>query len=158
MGFISSMADKGSIGSTARWVIKNYDILKSKYPKKKDNEIFEELSSIRHAAFFGNKKKKNVLIQQSKISMGITGFIMDILTVEAELNKNDGDIIEDLIKPIWDTLKKTNYDEITKFGNNKFNELGPPHELGDGEYVSNWHSYIYDLDKKYHNWTYDDLN
>ena len=158
MGFISSMADKGSIGSTARWVIKNYDILKSKYPKKKDNEIFEELSSIRHAGFFGNKKKKNVLIKQSKISMGIAGFIMDILTVEAELNKNDGNIIEDLIKPIWDTLKKTNYDEITKFGNNKFNELGPPNELSDGEYVSNWHSYIYDLDKKYHNWTYDDLN
>ena len=52
------MADKGSIGSTARWVIKNYDILKSKYPKKKDNEIFEELSSIRHAGFVGNKKKK----------------------------------------------------------------------------------------------------
>ena len=133
MGFISSMADKGSIGSTARWVIKNYDILKSKYPKKKDNKIFEELSSIRHAGFFGNKKKKNVLIKQSKISMGIAGFIMDILTVEAELNKNDGDIIEDLIKPIWDTLKKTNYDEITKFGNNKFNELVTPHELGDGE-------------------------
>ena len=41
MGFISSMADKGSIGSTASWVIKNYDVLISKYPNKKDNKIFE---------------------------------------------------------------------------------------------------------------------
>ena len=90
--------------------------------------------------------------------MGIAGFIMDILIVEAELNKNDGNIIEDLIKPIWDNLKKTNYDEITKFGNNKFDELRPPLELSNGEYSSNWHYYIYDLNNRYHNWTHDDLN
>ena len=48
MGFLSTFANFGSIGSTSKWAIKMYDEIKTKSKNLKPNEIFFKMIQIRY--------------------------------------------------------------------------------------------------------------
>ena len=142
MGFITWFSNAGSIGSTARWAIKGYASIKSKSKKLSDSQIFAEMINIRYTTL-PDKKKQNYLLKQVKKMPGLYGLVVDILCIEAELHKNDGYYIDDMVKPIFLALEKTNFPQKTKYGKLKFireeiaKELGVPNDMDINDKL--WH-------------------
>ena len=125
MGFVSAFSNFGSIGSTTKWAINGYENLKSK--NKSDIEIFEEMIIIRYSTI-SNDSHKNHLLQNIEKLPGLAGLTMEVLNVEADLALNSADYIEDMVKPIFTRLEKTNLSEKTKYG-----KLGQPFNILTGE-------------------------
>ena len=94
MGFVSAFANLGSIGSTTRWAIKGYESLKSNNKKMKDIDIFKEMIKIRYDSIneggYGHYLI-TVLDDNSLVAEfpGLAGLIIEILNIEADLNKNE---------------------------------------------------------------------
>ena len=72
------MSEIGSIGRIARDTIKNYSTIKSGNKTFSDKEIFREIININYKGFFSHKEKREDLLLQSQISIGLAGFIIDI--------------------------------------------------------------------------------
>ncbi len=142
-----------SIRKEARFVIKEYLKIRSTNNITSDKEIFREIINIRFKkGLFSNKRKKDDLILQSQISIGLSGFIIDICIIEwsliAKAHKYD---LEPLLRPIWEELDKIDLDDVTKYGNET--GLGAPFFLNDTDgYLSEWHYYVYDISKNFHIW------
>ena len=135
MGFLSWYSNVGSIGSTVRWAIKGYSAIRSKNKKISDNQIFIEMIKIRYTTL-PDKEKKDYLLKQAKKMPGLYGLVVDILCVEAGLHKNDGYYIDEIVKPIFLALEKTNFSHKTKYGKFKFGLGSSPNpsteELSEG--------------------------
>ena len=125
MGFINWFSDLGSIGSTTKWAINGYDELKSQDKKKSDLKIFEEMIKVRYLSM-PNESHENHLLTNIKNLPGLAGLVIEILNVEAELSLNDGNVVSDMVKPIFTRLEKTDLSSKTKYGN-----FGPPKHIRD---------------------------
>ena len=122
MGFISAFANLGSIGSTTKWAIKMYNEIKSENTKLKPNKIFSKMVEIRYSSFpLGNNKYnldyESHIIQFAKQAPGLAGLIIEILNTEAELSENSGNVINEMIKPIFEKLDDSDLSEKEKYGN-----------------------------------------
>ena len=148
------MKEIGSIGRLTRETIKNYLSIKSDSNNIFDREIFREIININYKGFFSDKEKREDLLLQSQISIGLAGFIIDICIVECSLNKAKGNELDDIVKPIWVELDKLKLDDFTKYGKDSDEGgLGKPLFLNDDDgYVDQWGKYIYDIDNEFHNW------
>jgi hypothetical protein len=148
------MDEIGSVGRIARETIKNYLSIKSKNKTLSDREIFREIININYKGFFSDKEKKEDLLLQSQISIGLAGFIIDICIVECSLNKANGYEIDKLTRPIWVELDKLKLNDFIKYGeNSEEGGFGKPLFLNDKDgYVDNWARYIYDINNEFHNW------
>jgi hypothetical protein len=121
MGFLSAFANFGSIGSTAKWAIKMYDEIKSENKELKQNEIFSRMVEIRLSSFPLGSNEYNLdyeshMTQFANHAPGLAGLIIEILNTEAELSKNSGSNIEEMIKPIFDKLEDTELSTSEKYG------------------------------------------
>ena len=121
MGFVSAFANLGSIGSTTRWAIKGYESLKSNNKKMKDTDIFKEMIKIRYDSIDEGDNGHyliTVLDDNSLVAEfpGLAGLIIEILNIEADLNKNDGRFLNDMIDPLFKKLEQTNLSKKTKYG------------------------------------------
>ena len=148
------MNEIGSIGRIARDTIKNYLTIKSGNKTFSNNEIFREIINVSYKGFFSNKDKREDLLMQSQISIGLAGLIIDICIVECSLSKVRGHDIDEIIRPIWTELEKSKLDNPTKYGPDKDEGgFGEPLFLNDKDgYVDNWSNYIYDISNEFHNW------
>lgn len=140
MGFLDFFADIGSIGSTTKWAINGYLKLKSQNKNLSDQQIFSAIIEIRFIAL-PNDEQKNYLLSQVKDFPGLAGLVIEILNIEADLYKNDGNLIVDIIKPIFRRLEETELPKKTKYGIFK----APPEEKNFFLLSSEWTSYIYDF-------------
>jgi hypothetical protein len=149
------MSEIGSIGRIARDTIKNYSTIKSGNKTFSDKEIFREIININYKGFFSDKEKREDLLLQSQISIGLAGFIIDICIVECSLRKARGHDIDEIIRPIWTELEKSKLDNLTKYGPDRDEGgFGEPLFLNNKDgYADNWAEYIYDIDNEFHNWT-----
>ena len=121
MGFMSAFANFGSIGSTTKWAIKMYKEIKSENKKLKPNQIFSRMVEIRLGSFpLGNNKYgldyQSHMIQFANHAPGLAGLIIEILNTEAELRENDNNVIDDMIKPIFDKLEDSDLSTKEKYG------------------------------------------
>ena len=110
MGFLSTFANFGSIGSTSKWAIKMHDEIKTKSKNLKPNEIFFKMIQIRYERSPLGSNDYGLdftshMINYSKIAPGLAGLIIEILNTEAELYKNEPNFLGDMIKPIFDKLE-----------------------------------------------------
>ena len=117
MGLFSFFADKGSIGSTTKWAI---DLFKSKPEGKDDLTHLREMINARYLShpldkaesFF--KDKLDILFEK----WGLCGVVIKILIFEAELDKNDNDLVDEMLKPLFDRMiEDQTIDFLVKFGN-----------------------------------------
>jgi hypothetical protein len=117
MGLFSFFADKGSIGSTTKWAI---DLFKSKPGDKDDLTHLREMINARYLSnpldkaesFF--KDKLDILFEK----WGLCGVVIKILIFEAELDKNDNDLVDEMLKPLFDRMiEDQEIDFLVKFGN-----------------------------------------
>jgi len=148
------MKEIGSIGNVARKTIRDYLKIKSNNQNMSDREIFKEIIIKDYKGFFSNKEKREDLLLQSQISIGLAGFIIDICIVDCSLNKANGYEIDEIIRPIWTELDKLKLDDFTKYGKDSDDGgLGKPLFLNEEDgYADNWGKYIYDIDNEFHNW------
>jgi len=148
------MNEIGSIGRVARDTIKEYLKIKSRNKIISDKEIFKEIINNNYKGLFSNKDKREDLLKQSQISIGLAGLIIDICIVECSLNKATGNDIDEIIRPIWTELQKLELDNLTKYGPDKDQGgFGEPLFLNDKDgYVDDWANYIYDISNEFHNW------
>ena len=148
------MEEIGSIGRLTRETIKNYLSIKSDNNNISDREIFREIININYKGFFSDKEKREDLLLQSQISIGLAGFIIDICIVECSLRKARGHDIDEIVRPIWTELERLKLDNLTKYGPDRDEGgFGEPLFLNDKDgYVDNWANYIYDIDNEFHNW------
>lgn len=141
MGFLSAFSNFGSIGSTSKWAIKMYNEIKSKNKKLKPNDIFLKMIQIRYSSSpLGNNEYgldfTQHMLDYSKKMPGIAGLIIEILNVEAELYKNEPNLIHEMIKPIFNKLEDTDLTSKEKYGNLK---------KAPGEFDSTWSTHIYNF-------------
>ncbi|MDC1151858.1 hypothetical protein OAS95_04745 [Pelagibacteraceae bacterium] len=148
------MKEIGSIGRIARQTIKEYLEIRSNNKRISDKEIFKEIINKTYKGFFSNKEKRDDLLRQSQISIGLAGFIFDICIVECSLTKGRGWDLDNVIRPIWTELEKLKLDNIIKYGpDEEDGGFGEPNFLNDKDgYVDNWAKYIYDESNEFHNW------
>jgi len=118
MGFLSTISNFGSIGSTAKWAIKGYTAIKSNHPNLEPGQIFFEMIKTRLGASpsFLKGKYDSYLLNTAKNKPGLAGLVIEILNAEADLYKNLPNYIKEMIVPIFDKLEKTNLSQIEKFG------------------------------------------
>ena len=132
MGIISTLSDLGSIGSTTKWVLKSYETIKSKNKKLKDAEIYQIMMIGRYQKIEISPPEKynyysgdRFMVYQGQIAefhAGLTGLVIEILNVEADLWKNNVKALMQLLKPLSDRMlkekkipKKTRYGEQSDF-------------------------------------------
>jgi len=117
MGIFSFFAEKGSIGSTTKWAL---DLFKAKPENKDDLAHLKEMIDARYIShpleraknFFNNKLDK--LFEK----WGLCGVVIKILIFEAELDKNDNDLVDEMLKPLFDRMvEDQTIDFLVKFGN-----------------------------------------
>ena len=167
MGFVSAFANSGSIGSTTRWAIKGYESLKSNNKKMKDIDIFKEMIKIRYDSIneggyghylitvliddFKSKIYIDIRDDNSLVAEfpGLAGLIIEILNIEADLNKNDGRFLNDMIDPLFKKLEQTNLSKKTKYG--KLSR-GPGSEWTNFIYNFNVRKLVYDQRIKFKNY------
>jgi len=124
MGFISAFANLGSIGSTTKWAIKMYNEIKTENKELNSNQIFSAMIEIRLSSFplgsndYGLDYESH-MIQFANQAPGLAGLIIEILNTEAELSKNSGSNIREMIKPVFDKLEDTDLSEEEKYGHIK---------------------------------------
>ena len=116
MGFISAFANLGSIGSTARWAIKMYQEMKSQNKTLKPDKIFLKMITVRLASAPSRGDYDSHLLQYAEKVPGLAGLVIEILCAEAELYKNSGDIIREMIIPLFEKLEATDLSEQEKYG------------------------------------------
>ena len=126
MGIISTLADLGSIGSTTRWAIKLYQDLKSKNKKITDSEVFQMMMIIRYNKIelspdgpFGIYDSNKFMVYRAQIAehhAGLTGIIIDILHLEADLWKNDLKAILKMLEPLAKRMNEAKISKKTKYG------------------------------------------
>ena len=123
MGLFSFFADKGSIGSTTKWAI---DLFKSKPEGKDDLTHLREMINARYLShpldkaesFF--KDKLDILYEK----WGLCGVVIKILIFEAELDKNDNDLVDEMLKPLFDRMiEDQEIDFFAKFGKEQPDEF-----------------------------------
>ena len=123
MGIFSFFADKGSIGSTTKWAI---DLFNSK-PEGKDNLI--HLKEMVNARYISNPLERAERFFDDKLELlfeqwGLCGVVIKILIFEAELDKNDNDVVDEILKPLFNRMiKDQTIDFFVKFGRNKADEF-----------------------------------
>ena len=124
MGFISAFANLGSIGSTTKWAIKMYNEIKTENKELNSNQIFSAMVEIRLSSFplgsndYGLDYESH-MIQFANQAPGLAGLIIEILNTEAELSKNSGSNIREMIKPVFEKLEDTDLSEEEKYGHIK---------------------------------------
>jgi len=124
MGFISAFANLGSIGSTTKWAIKMYNEIKTENKELNSNQIFSAMVEIRLSGFplgsndYGLDYKSH-MIQFANQAPGLAGLIIEILNTEAELSKNSGSNIREMIKPVFEKLEDADLSEEEKYGHIK---------------------------------------
>ena len=126
MGLISILSDLGSIGSTTKWAINLYQDLKSKNKKITDSEIFQMMMIIRYKKIelaengpFGITDSYKFLVYRAQIAehhAGLTGIIIDILHIEADLWKNDLKSILKMLEPLTKRMSEAKISKETKYG------------------------------------------
>lgn len=123
MGIFSFFADKGSIGSTTKWAL---DLFKAKPENKNDLAHLREMIDARYIShpleraenFFNNKLDK--LFEK----WGLCGVVIKILIFEAELDKNDNDLVDEMLKPLFNRMiEDQEIDFFAKFGKEKPDEF-----------------------------------
>jgi hypothetical protein len=124
MGFISAFANFGSIGSTAKWAIKIYQEIKSKNKKLKPNKIFVQMINLRVTSLPSGSNEFGLdydshLLKYAEKAPGLAGLVIEILNTEAELFKNTGDYLEEMIKPLFEKLEDTDLSTQEKYGSFK---------------------------------------
>ena len=124
MGFISAFANLGSIGSTTKWAIKMYVEIKSQNKKLKPNQIFVQMINLRVASSPSGKNDYGLdfdshLLKYAEKAPGLAGLVIEILNVEAELSKNTGDNLREMIKPLFEKLEDTDLSTEEKYGSFK---------------------------------------
>jgi hypothetical protein len=98
-----------------------YDEIKSENKELKQNEIFSRMVEIRLSSFPLGSNEYNLdyeshMTQFANHVPGLAGLIIEILNTEAELSKNSGSNIEEMIKPIFDKLEDTELSTSEKYG------------------------------------------
>jgi len=98
-----------------------YDEIKSENKELKQNEIFSRMVEIRLSSFPLGSNEYNLdyeshMTQFANHAPGLAGLIIEILNTEAELSKNSGSNIEEMIKPIFDKLEDTELSTSEKYG------------------------------------------
>ena len=127
MGIISTLADLGSIGSTTKWVLKSYETIKSKNKKLKDVEIYQIMMIERYRKIEITPPEKynyysgdKFMVYQGQIAeyhAGLTGLVIEILNVEADLWKNNVKALDQLLKPLSQRmLKEKKLSKKSRFG------------------------------------------
>ena len=150
MGIISTLSDLGSIGSTTRWAIKLYQDLKSKNKKITDSEIFQMMMISRYNKIkltadetLGIYDSKKFMVYRAQIAehhAGLTGIIIDILHMEADLRKNRLEPILKMLIPLAKRMDEADISEKTKYGSLKKFEIV---KLSDGKHsAGKWNFYI----------------
>ena len=126
MGLISVLSDLGSIGSTTKWAINLYQDLKSKNKKITDAEIFQMMMITRYKKIklpengpFGITNSYKFLVYRAQIAehhAGLTGIIIDILHLEADLWKNELKAILKMLEPLAKRMSEAKISKQTKYG------------------------------------------
>ena len=175
MGLISILSDLGSIGSTTKWAINLYQDLKSKNKKITDSEIFQMMMIIRYKKIelaengpfgitdsykflvyraengpFGITDSYKFLVYRAQIAehhAGLTGIIIDILHIEADLWKNDLKSILKMLEPLTKRMSEAKISKETKYGPLEKFEVENTSKYGmlTGD---KWGSYIVELHER----------
>ena len=126
MGIIAFLSDLGSIGSTTKWAINLYLDLKKKNKRITDSEIFQmmiikryEKIELTESATLGAVDSYRFLVYRAEIAEhhgGLTGIIIDILNIEAELWKNDFKAILKMLEPLAKRMNDAKISKKTKYG------------------------------------------
>ena len=159
MGIISTLADLGSVGSTTKWALKAYKNLKSKNKKMSDAEIYQVMMLERYKKIEIKPKEKfeyyrgdKFMVYQGQIAeyhAGLTGLIIEILNVEADLWRNNLKAQIAMLKPLSTRmLKETDLSNKTKYGELSIFKI-------DGNFEMKWIKFIMENYKRvgiYHNY------
>jgi len=157
MGLISILSDLGSIGSTTKWAINLYQDLKSKNKKITDSEIFQMMMIIRYQKIelaengpFGITDSYKFIVYRAQIAehhAGLTGIIIDILHIEADLWKNDLKSILKMLEPLAKRMSEAKISKETKYGPLEKFEVENTSKYGmlTGD---KWGSYIVELHER----------
>tara|TARA_B100002003_G_C13927543_1_gene450722 strand:- start:36 stop:602 length:567 start_codon:yes stop_codon:yes gene_type:complete len=157
MGIISTLSDLGSIGSTTRWAIKLYQDLKSKNKKITDSEIFQMMMISRYNKIkltadetLGIYDSKKFMVYRAQIAehhAGLTGIIIDILHLEADLWKNDLKAILKMLEPLAKRMNEADISKRTKYGSLEKFEIIKSSKYGINT-GAKWGYYIVELHKR----------
>ena len=152
MGIISTLADLGSVGSTTKWALSAYKSLKSKNKTIKDADIYQIMMLERYKKIKIKPKEKfeyyrgdKFMVYQGQVAeyhAGLTGLIIEILNVEADLWRNNVKALIEILKPLSTRmLKETDLSNKTKYGELSIFKI-------DGNFEMEWIKFIMDNYKR----------
>lgn len=117
MGILRWLQKKGSVGSIARTVIKQYKFLKKNNPELGDDEIFKMIFENRYKTMRPKPSERERHLfafvdsrtyeSAKNLSMAILNIEMNINNLDNKLYDNCSDIIDEEIKRLAPELNKT---------------------------------------------------
>ena len=124
MGLLKFFARFGAVGGTARWAARWYKMLRAQEPDTKkatDADLFRIMLRERFRLFRDDRKQTYLLVQCDNVQ-GLIGFVIEILKVEANLHRNDGDSLHDFVKVIDEELQRLGIEIAARYG--QFQRIG----------------------------------
>jgi len=97
MGLLKWLQKKGSVGSVARTVIKQYKLLKKQNPEFDDEDILREIFENRYKAMKpkpSERKHHLFAMANSETFQSIKSLSMEIINIVMDINYSDGKVYD----------------------------------------------------------------